>query len=48
VPELGTRSEGRCAGVTGEPEPLPALHTVFFDQKFKDGRRLAGPELLGG
>jgi len=41
VPELGTRVKV-TRGVTGLPEPLPALHTVFFDTKFKDG-----PDLLG-
>ena len=41
VPELGTRVRVAC-GVTGRPEPLPALHTVFFDTKFEDG-----PDLLG-
>lgn len=41
VPGLGTLVKV-TRDLRGEPEPLTALHTVFFDTKFDDG-----PDLLG-
>jgi hypothetical protein len=41
VPGMGARMKV-LRGLEGEPEPLPALHTIFFDTKFEDG-----PDLLG-